>query len=334
MSNHGELTGLMLASTYNDAAHPEYGLVFVQGPSTSSYNVWSISPDGPAKGNGLNFHYGSGVTNIHSPGYAKVTFKGDGKVGIGTTAPNAPLTVWTASTATSQSALRLNNPGGFNSAGAGCEIIFSQDRTTSEDLRMAAISSMQVSTGSSAHGALRFWTRASSSITEKVRIQHNGIISASAGITLGDGLGYTTANTLDDYEEGTFTGVFSHGGSSTDLATSYNYSICKYTKIGNLVTYIIDIDGNGINTNAPNGGFLSISGLPFLSSNVHSYPVAGSRNTTALTCASTQEPRFWVNSSTQYVYIQFDTPHTGASASGGTWNSSGRINITGHYYTA
>jgi hypothetical protein len=93
ISNHGELTGMMLASTYNDAAHPEYGLVFVQGPSTSSYNVWSISPDGPAKGNGLNFHYGAGVTNIHSPSYAKVTFKGDGKVGIGTASPGEKLEV-------------------------------------------------------------------------------------------------------------------------------------------------------------------------------------------------------------------------------------------------
>ena len=32
-----------------------------------------------------------------------------------TSAPNAPLTVWTASSATSQAALRLNNPGGFSS---------------------------------------------------------------------------------------------------------------------------------------------------------------------------------------------------------------------------
>ena len=68
----------MLASTYNDSAHPEYGLVFVQGPSTSSYNVWSISPDGPAKGNSLNLHYGAQNTNIHSPGNRKFEFDGDG----------------------------------------------------------------------------------------------------------------------------------------------------------------------------------------------------------------------------------------------------------------
>jgi hypothetical protein len=94
ISNHGILTGMMLASTYNDAAHPEYGLVFVQGPSTSSYNVWSISPDGPAKGSSLIFNYQAQSTNIHSPANAKVCFQGStGRVGIGTTSPTAKLTI-------------------------------------------------------------------------------------------------------------------------------------------------------------------------------------------------------------------------------------------------
>jgi hypothetical protein len=43
--NNGSLTSIVNASTYNDANFPDYGLVFIQGPSTSSYNVWSISPD-------------------------------------------------------------------------------------------------------------------------------------------------------------------------------------------------------------------------------------------------------------------------------------------------
>jgi len=96
ISNHGSLTGMMLASTYNDASHPDYGLVFVQGPSTSSYNVWSISPDGPAKGTGLNFHYGAQATNIHGASHKRITFKGDGSVIIGsggTTTYNAALQV-------------------------------------------------------------------------------------------------------------------------------------------------------------------------------------------------------------------------------------------------
>ena len=78
MSNHGQLTGLMLASTYNDGTHPEYGLVFVQGPNTSSYNVWGVCPDGPAKGNSLNFHYDDQASNIHAPGYRKFQMTGEG----------------------------------------------------------------------------------------------------------------------------------------------------------------------------------------------------------------------------------------------------------------
>ena len=78
MCNAGSLTGLMLQSTYNDGNHPEYGVVFVQGPNTSSYNVWSISPDGPAKGNSLNLHYGAQNTNIHAPANRKFQFTGDG----------------------------------------------------------------------------------------------------------------------------------------------------------------------------------------------------------------------------------------------------------------
>ena len=83
ISNHGTLTGMMLASTYNDPTYPEYGLVFIQGPSTSSYNVWSISPDGPAKGSGLSFIYKTNTGNIHT-GTPTVYMQGStGNVGIG-----------------------------------------------------------------------------------------------------------------------------------------------------------------------------------------------------------------------------------------------------------
>ena len=89
---HGSLTSIMYASTYNDGTYPDYGLVFVHGSNTSNYNVWSLSPDGPAKGNSLNFIYGSNATNIHT-GTPKVVFRGDGNVGIGTASPASKLTV-------------------------------------------------------------------------------------------------------------------------------------------------------------------------------------------------------------------------------------------------
>lgn len=119
-------------------------------------------------------------------GDTRLLIESTGNVGIGTTDPNAPLTVWTASSATSQSALRLNNPGGFTNAGAGAELIFSQDRSTSEDYRMAAVTSSQQYAGSSSGADLKFWTRLSSSITNKMTLAANGtLIIKPSGVTTG-----------------------------------------------------------------------------------------------------------------------------------------------------
>lgn len=115
ISNHGGLTGLMLASIYNDSTHPEYGLVFVQGPNTSNYNVWSISPQGPALGNKLEFIYGANATNIHTTD-PKVVFSGDGKVGIGNANPAQMLHVQGSITQASDNGLLTFTK---NSGGAG-----------------------------------------------------------------------------------------------------------------------------------------------------------------------------------------------------------------------
>ena len=66
------------------------------------------------------------------------------------------------------------------------------------------------------------------------------------------------ANTLDDYEEGTFTPTLSSGFSVAP--TSYTYQLGRYTKIGRLVYFEIDIDPNGATASAAS---ISFGGLPF-----------------------------------------------------------------------
>tara|TARA_R110000796_G_scaffold44212_1_gene108016 strand:- start:16 stop:1068 length:1053 start_codon:yes stop_codon:yes gene_type:complete len=112
-----------------------------------------------------------------------MTIINTGAVGIGTIAPNAPLTIQTASATGSQAALRLNNPFGFGDANTGCEIIFSQDRNANENLKMAAILSGQESAGTSTEGVLRFFTTAGSSIAEKFRIRSSGRLTFDASGT-------------------------------------------------------------------------------------------------------------------------------------------------------
>lgn len=66
------------------------------------------------------------------------------------------------------------------------------------------------------------------------------------------------ANTLDDYEEGTWTPVLSFGGSSAGI--TYSVQAGFYTKIGRMVF----VDGRiALTSNGTGTGAAIISGLPF-----------------------------------------------------------------------
>ena len=65
------------------------------------------------------------------------------------------------------------------------------------------------------------------------------------------------ANTLDDYEEGTWTPVIASTGGGTNTYTRQN---SKYTKVGRLVAVEIDVR---LNVNSMSTGDLTLTGLPF-----------------------------------------------------------------------
>jgi hypothetical protein len=70
------------------------------------------------------------------------------------------------------------------------------------------------------------------------------------------------ANTLDDYEEGTWTPtLFGTGAAGTFTGTTYGY----YTKIGNVVTVVGRIENSTI---AGATGDFNFGGLPFVTKNV------------------------------------------------------------------
>jgi hypothetical protein len=88
---------------------------------------------------------------------------------------------------------------------------------------------------------------------------------AGGGIALG---GTGTANTLDDYEEGTWTPTFTHGGSSV----SFTLNRANYTKVGRLVYVTLNARYTGSDLT---GGNLIGSGLPFTSSSDNVLGVTG-----------------------------------------------------------
>ena len=74
---------------------------------------------------------------------------------------------------------------------------------------------------------LKFFT----SDTERMRLQTGGVLSVAQGIELGSGVDGTAANTLDDYEEGTWTPTFVNLDDSSKGTINY----ASYRKIGGLV---------------------------------------------------------------------------------------------------
>ena len=119
------------------------------------------------------------------------------------------------------------------------------------------------SDGTNNNTAIGFATAASAgAISEKMRIHPGGLVSFLSGIELGSGLDATVANTLDDYEEGTWT-VVVEDSSGNDCGLSGETG--HYTKIGNLVYVIF---GFTVNSRSGVGNGIQVNGLPFDVENV------------------------------------------------------------------
>jgi len=92
-----------------------------------------------------------------------------------------------------------------------------------------------------------------------MRIDSSGHLIAPNGITLGTAVGtYNADNTLDDYEEGTWTPVA--GSANGDASVTTTVNAATYTKVGNLVNArcYITMSVSSVGT-----GAAQITGLPF-----------------------------------------------------------------------
>ena len=96
--------------------------------------------------------------------------------------------------------------------------------------------------GGSSPNHMQFSTNA----TEHMRIHSGGVVSFNSGIELGSGLDATAANTLDDYEEGSYIPSISASGVTYTYGASNDYTLrsphsvsdsntISYVKIGSMV---------------------------------------------------------------------------------------------------
>ena len=121
-----------------------------------------------------------------------------------------------------------------------------------------------------------------STSTERMRIHNGGVVSFSNGIELGSGLDATAANTLDDYEEGTWTPTAGSGAGTLTSTTAV------YTKIGRVVYVSAYVTFTGASTS----GNRTYGGLPF--------PVLDYIGATSVDFQGTA----WSNNSAGYLYFE------------------------------
>lgn len=183
-----------------------------------------------------------------------------------------------------------------------------------------------------AGAAIRFYT--SDTGVEAGRINSTGVYVLKGGTTSANGVGVafpatqvasSDANTLDDYEEGTFTPIIS--GASTAGTGTYTTQVGRYTKIGRLVTFQLRVAWTA---HTGTGGVL-VGGLPFTSSSVsnsQSSVTIGFFDNFALT-ASNIATAFMQANETSIAFYQY--PVGGGATSAVPIDSAADIMLSGSY---
>ncbi len=183
--------------------------------------------------------------NMFTLSTERLTIKSDGKVGIGTTTPRTEADS-DGSVLDVKNTIWIGNPGvkhGVINSSDGLRInIDANSDDTNSWFEVA------MHTGNATDGTSLFHIDDSGVITfPKGQLKFPATQNASID-----------ANTLDDYEEGTFTPVLSFDGNSTGI--TYNAQVGAYTKIGNKVTVmmVISLTSKGVQA-----GGCRIQNLPF-----------------------------------------------------------------------
>jgi len=145
-----------------------------------------------------------------------------------------------------------------------------------------------------------------------------GCLQLKSGITFpATQVASSDANTLDDYEEGTFTPTII--GTSTAGVGVYTVQLAKYTKVGRLVTVEVDL-GWSAHTGTGN---MQITGLPFTTNaTVFTSVTLGYVDNIALTAGNIMTA-YTSTSSTLINLIQ--TPTGGGATTGVPIDVAGRI---------
>lgn len=241
-----------------------------------------------------------------------------GNLGIGTNSPTAKLDIVSPVALTASLNSNTNNPYiRFQHSGA---------------------SKFYIGEGSSVGGASGFYDfygtagvgqRFFTSDAERLRIASSGTVELLSGqLKFPSSQNATTdANTLDDYEEGTFTPVLSRDVTAPSI--TYGSRSGKYTKIGNLVTVQIAI--HNISVSSAGAGSNILTGLPFAAVSPNNYYGSCSIGFNDAFVNVVYAGLINGSGDTQ-IYFRGGTGRSQSYDSGG-WNNGGYLGLTFTYTT-
>jgi len=233
-------------------------------------NSWHINGAIGSSSNELGI-YSGGLS-----GYV-MTLLNDGSVGIGTDAPAEKVHIVGTGDNTEFTALRLyNDDWASGETGQTVGIDFTLNRGNATEKLAGKIvvgKDDDFDNATAADSHMKFYTTISNTSTERMRIDSSGDVTFTGDLIMADGKGINfaamtspadatgmAAETLKDYEEGTWTAAIAANSGTITIANFTGY----YTKIGNQVFFKGRFTVGGIS--APSGD-LSITGLPFTSAN-------------------------------------------------------------------
>ena len=243
------------------------------------------------------------------------------KIGIGTNSPQAQLdlTVPNAKTAAGGvwGYLGKTNEGSnysalqcFQIGNASVEDRMWKFQTIEQGVSNEGVIVLQQSGGEVAIGSTNHFAK----------LDVAGNIRASTGMLFGSDT--AAANTLDDYEEGSWTPLLKNNADNS--AATMSMQVGWYTKVGNLVTVGGSLVWSSNGSNA-NGGYTVISGLPFAA-----HDTANTRNGGCLgavngfTVADDESLSLVVDPSASFAYI--------IRQDGATYHHSNTIAASGAIY--
>ena len=163
-----------------------------------------------------------------------------------------------------------------------------------------------------------------SSPTNRTFIKTHKPIIAADGIYLGTS-SVTSANKLDDYEEGAFTPSYT---GSSGMAVTHDIQIGRYVKIGRLVHFSISLGTDSVGYCSGN---LEITGLPFTATDLDGAATPGLNYAFDVSLANY---RFTVTQNTTIIRI-YNSNSTSqfATCSTASGTNSNRLKLVGTYIT-